>query len=77
MAQCLKTKTKHSKTPRRQHRQTFSDSVHTNIFLGQSLKVLIERETKIDQWDVSNLRAFAQQRKPGQNQKDNLQNGRK
>ena len=28
---------------------------HANIFLGHSIRVLIERETKIDQWDLSNL----------------------
>ena len=33
MAQCLKTKTKHSKTPRKEHRQTFSYKWPCKYFL--------------------------------------------
>ena len=39
----------------------FSDISHTNVFLGQSPK---EIKTKINQWGLIKLKAFAQQRKP-------------
>ena len=37
----------------------FSDISHTNVFLGQSPMVI-----EINQWDLINLKAFAQQSKP-------------
>ena len=33
-------------------------NVHTNIFLGQSLKKLIERERNLNQWHLSKLRSI-------------------
>ena len=33
-------KTQQHKTPRREHRQKFSDINHTNVFLGQSPKAI-------------------------------------
>ena len=42
------------KTLRREHRQTFSDINHTNVFLGQSPKA-IKIKTKISKWDLIKL----------------------
>ena len=43
--------------------KTFSDINHTSVFLGQSPKAT-EIKPKINNGTSSNLRAFAQQRKP-------------
>ena len=43
--------------------ETFSDINRTYVFLGQSPKA-IEMKTKMNKWDLINLQAFAQQRKP-------------
>ena len=43
--------------------KTFSDINLINVFLGHSPKAM-ERKTKINQWDLIKLQAFAQQRKP-------------
>ena len=37
--------------------KTFSDTTHTNIFLGQALKA-IEIKTKINKWDLVKLISF-------------------
>ena len=37
--------------------KTFSDTTHTNIFLGQALKA-IEIKTKINKWDLIKLTSF-------------------
>ena len=49
--QRLKHKTWHHKT-RKEHRQTFSDINHTNVFLGLSSK------TTINKWDLIKLTSF-------------------
>ena len=37
--------------------KTFSDTTHTNIFLGQAPKA-IEIKTKINKWDLIKLTSF-------------------
>ena len=43
--------------------KTFSDISHTNVFLAHVPKAT-EIKTKINQWDLIKLTAFAQQRTP-------------
>ena len=50
-------KTGHRKTPRREHRQTFSGIKCANVFLGQSLKA-IEIQAKINKWNLIKLIGF-------------------
>ena len=45
------------KTLRREHRQTFSDINHTNVFLDQSPKAT-EMNTKRNKWDLVKLTSF-------------------
>ena len=42
--------------------KTLSDINYSNVFLGQSPKA-IEIKAKINKWDLSNIQAFAHQRK--------------
>ena len=37
----------------------------------------MKNKTKINKWDLINLKAFSQQRKPSVKEKDNPQNGKK
>uniref|UniRef100_A0A8D2BJC1 Uncharacterized protein n=1 Tax=Sus scrofa TaxID=9823 RepID=A0A8D2BJC1_PIG len=57
MAYRLKHKTRHHKTPRREHRAKHSDINCKNVFLGQSPKAT-EIKTKINQWDLIKLTSF-------------------
>ena len=43
--------------------KTLFDINHSKIFFDPPPRVM-ERETKINKWDLINLKAFAQQRKP-------------
>ena len=63
MAESLKHKTRHHKTPGREHKQNTSDINHTNFFLHYSPKT-IEIKRKINKWDITKLTTFALQRKP-------------
>lgn len=51
----LHIKTGNHKTSWREYRQTFSDLNHSNEFLDQSPKAIKEMQTKINQWNLSNL----------------------
>ena len=53
----LKHKTRHHKTPRREHKQNFSDIYYINVFLGQSPRA-IEIKTKTNQWDLIKFISF-------------------
>ena len=50
-------KIRHHKTPRREHRQIFSDINHSNGFLGQSPKAK-EIKAKLHNWDLIKLKSF-------------------
>ena len=57
MAERLKYKTRHHQTPRREHRQNFSDINLMNIFPVLSPKAT-EIRAKINEWDLIKLTSF-------------------
>ena len=52
--------------------KTFSDTTHTNIFLGQALKA-IEIKTKINKWDLVKLISFFTSKKKKKTEKKDNQ----
>ena len=56
--------------------RTRSDISLSRFFSDPSLRVM-NKKTKINKWDLMQLKAFAQQRKPETKRKDNPQNGNK
>ena len=71
----FKYKTQNHRTPRREHRQTFSDINHNDIFLAQTPRV-IEIKAKINKWNLIKFISLRTAKETINKQQDNLWTGR-
>ena len=55
--------------------RTHFDIKCSKFFFDPPLRIM-KNKTKINKWDLINLKAFSQQRKPSVKEKDNPQNGK-